>query len=37
VMITLAAKFMPLISLWEMGEHPGEEKAPQLPATEPLR
>jgi len=37
VMITLAAKFMPLISLWEMEEHPGEEKVPRLPATEPLR
>lgn len=37
VMITLAAKFMPLISLWEMEERPGEEKAPRLPATEPLR
>jgi molybdopterin-containing oxidoreductase family membrane subunit len=37
VMITLAAKFMPLISLWEMKERPGEEKATDLPATEPLK
>jgi len=37
VMITLAAKFMPLISLWEMEKRPGEEKASRLPATEPLR
>jgi len=34
IMITLAAKFMPLISLWEMEEHARTEKPGESPAAE---
>ncbi len=37
VMITLAAKFLPLISLWEMEEHEREVRPGQAPAPEAHR
>lgn len=37
IMIILSAKFLPLISLWEMKEHAEPEKAPELPAKEAFR
>jgi Ni/Fe-hydrogenase subunit HybB-like protein len=37
VMIILAAKFMPLISLWEVEEYARPEEIPQIPAKEAFR